>query len=124
MTFAPVDCSFSVLKCLLIFSSRKIVWFLGGSQFNTMSSGHGSVSSPQGFNTLGSNQSYRTEQHQKYHTMSSSGSHDGFGTMGSQNFGTMSSGHGYNTMGSQQNGSLHVDTTNRSMHSGPSSAGR
>ncbi|XP_076088670.1 tensin-3-like isoform X15 [Mytilus galloprovincialis] len=142
----------------------------GGSNFNTMSSTHGSVSSPQGFNTLGSNQSpqgfntlgsnqsYRTESHDKYHTMGSTGSQDRFGTMGSQpetsrfttlgsqqerfgtmgsqqdrfgtagsqNFSTMSSGHQqqFGTMGSQQNGgTLHVDTRQGNMHSGPSSAG-
>jgi hypothetical protein len=90
--------------------------------FNTMSS-QGSATSPQGFNTLGSNQSYQTQSHEKYHTMGSSGSHDRFGTMGSQNFNTMNSNQQFNTMGSQ-NGSLHVDTSQRSMHSGPSSAGR
>ena len=98
--------------------------FLGGSQFNTMSSTQGSATSPQGFNTLGSNQSYHTQSHEKYHTMGSTGSQDRFGTMGSQQgFNTMSSGHQFNTIGSQ-NGSLHVDTNQRHMHSGPSSAGR
>ena len=90
--------------------------------FNTMSS-QGSATSPQGFNTMGSNQSYQTQSHEKYHTIGSTGSHDRFGTMGSQNFNTMNSNQQFNTMGSQ-NGSLHVDTSQRSMHSGPSSAGR
>ena len=159
--------TFNLNYILLIFH----ILFIGGSNFNTMSSTHGSVSSPQGFNTLGSNQSpqgfntlgsnqlYRTESHDKYHTMGSTGSQDRFGTMGSQpetsrfttlgsqqdrfgtmgsqqdrfgtagsqNFSTMSSGHQqqFGTMGSQQNGgTLHVDTRQGNMHSGPSSAGR
>ncbi|XP_052079090.1 uncharacterized protein LOC127717479 isoform X12 [Mytilus californianus] len=77
----------------------------GGSQFNTMSSTQGSVPSPQGFNTLGSNQSYRTESHDKYHTMGSTGSQDRFGTMGSQpdRFATLGSQQErFGTVGSQQ----------------------
>ncbi|CAC5391765.1 TNS [Mytilus coruscus] len=77
----------------------------GGSQFNTMSSTQGSVSPPQGFSTLGSNQSYRTESHDKYHTMGSTGSQDRFGTMGSQpdRFATLGSQQErFGTVGSQQ----------------------